>query len=114
MSSSQAARLTVLALLAALAASLLAWQRSSLASGSLLPLLWIAPLLLPLPGLVRGQRYTYAWSTLLMIGYVALALTEIIAAPHARAASAAILFISFALFVAMVAYLRLTRSRGSA
>jgi uncharacterized membrane protein len=109
----QRARLAVIALLAALAAGVLAWQRDSLASGSFLALLWIAPLLVPLPGLLRGTRYTYAWSTLLMTGYVALGLTEVIANPGSRAAAAAIVLVAFAAFVAMVVYLRLSRDRES-
>lgn len=109
MNAPQIVRLVVLALLAALAAALVAWQRAPLAAGSLAPLLWLVPLLFPLPGLIRGKRYTYAWSTLVVIGYVALALTEIIAQPPARSLPAAILFVSFALFVALVAYLRVTR-----
>lgn len=112
MSPAQWARATVLALMAALAACLLAWQGTPLSSGSMLPLLWVAPLLLPLPGLIRGRRYTYAWSTLLVIGYVALALTEIVAVPSSRATPAAMLFVAFALFLALVGYLRLTRSPG--
>jgi len=103
----------VLALVFALAGCLLFWQRAHLASGSWLALLWLAPLAVPLPGLFRGKRHTYAWATLLVVGYVALALTEVVANPHSRAVAAAILFVSFALFVALVAYLRLTRPRES-
>lgn len=110
MSARQRARSAVLGLLALLAAALLAWQRTPLAAGSLVPLLWLVPLLLPLPGLLRGKRYTYAWSTLLVIGYIALALTEIVADPRARLVPALILFVAFALFVALVTYLRATRA----
>jgi uncharacterized membrane protein len=104
------ARVIVLALLALLAAALLVWQRARLATGSVLPLLWLVPLLLPLPGLIRGRRYTYAWSTLLVIGYIALALTEIVAAPAGRLLTATILLVAFALFIALVMYLRATRA----
>lgn len=111
MNPARIARGTVLALVTALAGCVLFWQRAPLTEGSWLALLWLAPLLAPLPGLVRGKRYTYAWATLLVVGYVALALTEIVADPRSRLATTAILFVSFALFVAMVAYLRLTRER---
>lgn len=111
MTAAQRARAAVLGLLALLAATLLIWQRASLAAGSLLALLWLAPLLFPLPGLIRGRRYTYAWSTLLVIGYVALALTEIVADPSRRLLPVAILIFAFALFLALVMFLRATRAR---
>ncbi len=107
------ARGIVLGLVVALACCLSFWQRAHLAQGHWFALLWLAPLLAPLPGLIRGTRYTYGWATLLVVGYIALALTEIVADPRSRAISTAILFVSFALFVAMVAYLRLTRSPES-
>lgn len=37
------------------------------------------PLLFPLPGLYRAQRYTYAWCSLLVLFYIAAAMTEFIA-----------------------------------
>jgi len=44
---------------------------------SLAPLLAAAaPLFAPLPGLVRGRRYTYAWASLFAVPYVAFAVTE--------------------------------------
>lgn len=30
----------------------------------------VLPLLLPLPGLLRGRSYTYAWATMLLVFYV--------------------------------------------
>jgi uncharacterized membrane protein len=107
-------RAIVLLLIATLAALLLLWRRESLAAGSLLELLWLAPLLPALPGIVRGKRYTYAWSTLLVTGYVALALTEIVANAPQRGVATLMLLVAFALFIALVAYLRVTRSPGSA
>lgn len=110
MNAAERARAAALALLALLAATLLGWQRASLAAGSFLPLLWVAPLLLPLPGLIRGRRYTYAWATLLVIGYIALALTEIVADAGRRLLPAAILMFASALFLALVMFLRATRA----
>ena len=109
MSAARRARRVVLSLLVALACCVLLWQRASLLRGSIVPLLWLVPLLPALPGLVRGKRYTYAWSTLVITGYIALALTEVVANPFDRLASAAMLFTAFAVFVALVAYLRLSR-----
>jgi len=69
----------------------------------------LVPLLLPLPGLLRGQRRTYAWATLCVTPYFVYGLTEVIANPAVRAPAAAILFSSLAWFVALVTYLRVTR-----
>jgi len=103
------ARRTALLLLAVLAASVLTWQFPRLRSGALWPLLLIVPLLAPLHGLARGRRYTYAWSTLLVIGYIGLGLMEVVANPHARAWPALTVFVAFALFLTLVLFLRLTR-----
>lgn len=110
MSAAAWARATALALLALLAATLLLWQRVKLGTGSLLPLLWLLPLLLPLPGLIRSRRYTFAWTTFIAIGYVALALTEIVADPGRRLVPTAMLLAAFALFLALVIFLRATRA----
>jgi len=107
---SDIARTITLTLLALLALTVLTWQYAALRSGSLLPLLWLIPLLFPLPGLIRGRRFTYAWATLITTGYVALALTEVVAQPAHRLLPSLILFASFALFIALVAFLRTTRN----
>ncbi len=69
----------------------------------------LVPLLLPLPGLLRGQRRTYAWATLCVTPYFIYGLTEVIANPAVRAPAGAILFASLAWFVTLVNYLRATR-----
>jgi uncharacterized membrane protein len=69
----------------------------------------LVPLLLPLPGLLRGQRRTYAWATLCVTPYFIYGLTEVIANPAVRAPAGAILFASLAWFVTLVNYLRVTR-----
>ena len=69
----------------------------------------LVPVLLPLPGLLRGQRRTYAWATLCVAPYFIYGITEVIANPGVRAAAGAILFASLAWFVALVAYLRRSR-----
>ena len=79
-------------------------------------LAWTVALLLPvaapLPGLVRGQRRTYAWATLCVAPYFIYGLTEVVANPAVRAAAGAILFASLAWFVMLVRYLRLSRGAG--
>ena len=69
----------------------------------------LVPLLLPLRGLLRGQRRTFAWATLCVTPYFIYGLTEVIANPAVRSAAGATLFASLAWFVALVNYLRVTR-----
>lgn len=72
-------------------------------------LLYSAPLLAPLSGLWRGRRYTHAWATLCVLPYLIVGLTESIANPGARPWAGAMLAAGFALFAALIAYLRVTR-----
>ena len=74
----------------------------------------LLPLAAPIPGIVRGIRRTYAWATLCVAPYFIYGITEVIANPAVRGAAAAILFASFAWFVALVAYLRVSRSDPAA
>ncbi len=70
-------------------------------------LLW--PLLLPLPGILRRRRRTFAWATLCVTPYFIYGTTEAVANPAVRTLAAAILAASLVLFCALVAWLRLTR-----
>jgi uncharacterized membrane protein len=69
----------------------------------------LLPVAAPIPGLLRGTRRTYAWATLCVAPYFVYGVTEVIANPAVRGTAAAILFASLAWFVALVAYLRLSR-----
>ena len=80
------------------------WPGSALLAAAL-----VLPLLLPLKGLLQGDRRTYAWATLCIVPCFIYAITEAIANGPARAIAAAILLAGFAHFVALVAYLRVTR-----
>ncbi|RPI15602.1 MAG: DUF2069 domain-containing protein [Lysobacterales bacterium] len=71
--------------------------------------LMLVPVLMPLGGLLRGDRRTHAWATFCVAPYFLYGLTEVIANPSVRAAAAAILFASLAWFVALIAYLRFSR-----
>ena len=75
----------------------------------LLAAVLVLPLLLPLKGLLHGDRRTYAWATLCIAPAFLYAITEAIANSLVRAIAAAILLASLAHFVALVAYLRVTR-----
>jgi uncharacterized membrane protein len=78
------------------------------------PALWlalalVAPVLLPLPGILRRDRRTFAWATLCVTPYLIYGITETIANPGARAIAEAVLLGGIVLFWALVAFLRLTR-----
>jgi len=82
------------------------WPGSALLAAAL-----ILPLLLPLKGLLQGDRRTYAWATLCIAPCFVYGITEVIANSSVRAIAAVILFTSLAHFVALVAYLRVTRPK---
>jgi uncharacterized membrane protein len=69
-----------------------------------------APLALAIPGLLNGRRYTYQWSSMLVLAYFA---EGVVRAWSERGASqwlaAAEVALSLAFFAAAVAYARLTR-----
>ncbi|HZP13302.1 MAG TPA: DUF2069 domain-containing protein [Nevskiaceae bacterium] len=83
----------------ALIALLVAMTRASIG------LLLIVPLLAPARGLWRGERYTYAWVSMLIVFYCAGLLAETYMRPtmvwllRAAAVVAAIEFVSAVLFV---------------
>ena len=77
-------------------------------------LVMLVPVLIPLPGLLRGLRRTHAWATLCVAPYFIYGVTEVVANPAARLPAALILFASLAWFVALVRFLRLMRPRPAA
>ena len=78
-------------------------------SGASVGLLLIVPLLAPLRGLWRGERYTYAWSSMLIVFYCAGFLAEaymrrsMMWPLRAAAIVAALEFVSLILFVRLQA-----------
>ena len=111
------ARTVVLGLLSALTlVVVLALLRSpdgAATSATLLATVLLVPLVLPLRGLLRHDRRSYAWATLCLTPHFVYGLTELVANPPLRPYAAAMLLLSLALMVALVAYLRLTRAGGS-
>lgn len=106
------ARVAVLVLVAALVVSVLlalVRETSGTASLALLTLFLLVPLVAPLPGLWRGHRRTYAWTSLCLTPHFVFALTELVANPALRPLAATMLVLSLAVMVGLVAYLRLTR-----
>lgn len=72
--------------------------------------LMLLPLLLALPGLLHGKRYTAAWVSLLTLPYLALGMTEAIVTPAARGHAYAVMLCAAVLFVSVVLYVRTTRA----
>ena len=100
----QRTRTVTLGLWAAVALSLLSWT----AVGYPWPLcvLAVLPMAAPLNGLIRGRRYTYAWTTLFAIPYLVFALTELLVNPAARWVASLSLLLIFSWFCSMVLFLR--------
>jgi uncharacterized membrane protein len=92
---------------AAVSLSLLAWILAGYPW--LMCTLAVLPLFAPLYGLVHGRRYTYAWTTLFAIPYLAFALTELLVNPQARWVAALSLLLIFAWFCTMILFLRASR-----
>jgi uncharacterized membrane protein len=111
----RALRLAASASLLGLLALCLAWELwlAPLRPGGSLLALKAAPLALPIPGVLNGRRYTYQWSSMLMLAYFAEGVTR---AWSERGASqllaGAEVALSLVFFASAVAYARLTR--GSA
>jgi len=103
--------------LVALIALCLAWEiwLAPLRPGGSLVALKALPLAFPLRGIFEGRRYTYQWSSLLILGYFAEGVTRAVAERGAsQACAAAELALSVVFFAAAVAYARLTRPKRAA
>jgi uncharacterized membrane protein len=72
-----------------------------------------SPLWISLPKIRAGHRRTCALLTLVLVPYLVLALMESIANPFARGWAGATLFVAFALFVCLIAFLRVSRAPPS-
>jgi uncharacterized membrane protein len=102
-----AARRISIGLWALLSLSLLAWGLAGYSWW--LCGLAVLPLLAPLSGLLRGQRYTFAWASLFTIPYLAFAVTELLANPGARLVAGVTMLLVFAWFCSLVLFLRVSR-----
>ena len=91
----------------------LAWELwlAPLRPGGSLLALKAAPLALPLGGILAGRRYTYQWSSMLILAYFA---EGVVRAWSERGLSQALaggeIVLSVAFFASAVAYARLTRA----
>jgi len=105
-------RIAASALLVALIALGLAWELwlAPLKPGGSWMVLKVLPLLAPLFGVLRGNRYTYQWSTLLIWLYVAEGATRAYTdSGWAARLAVAEALLALGYFAAAVAWLRLTR-----
>ena len=99
-----------LALLIVLCVAWELWLAPLRPGGSLVALKAL-PLALPLPGVLAGRRYTYQWSSLLILAYFAEGATRAWAESGiARTLALAEVALSLAFFAATVSYARLTRA----
>jgi uncharacterized membrane protein len=107
-------RLAIASLLALIALGI-AWELwlAPLRPGGSWLVLKVLPLLAPLPGLLRGRRYTHQWCSLLVLVYVAEGLVRATSEPPPAARLAvAEIALATALFTACVLYARATRGRA--
>ena len=108
----QPLRWTAAGALVALIALCLAWELAlaPLRPGGSLLALKALPLALPLGGIVFGKRYTYQWSSLLILGYFAEGVTRAWSdAGLSQKLALLEVALSVAFFAAAVAFARLTR-----
>ena len=99
--------------LVALIALCLAWELwlAPLRPGGSLVALKALPLVLPLTGVISGRRYTYQWSSLLILAYFAEGATRAWAESGlARTLALTEVALSLVFFAAAVSYARLTRA----
>jgi uncharacterized membrane protein len=113
---SHSARILALVGLMSLIGCLFYWYGALLPSrlGTWLPALLATPLLLPLPGLIRGKAYTHAWTSLLSLLYLTWALTELLANPPARVVAYPAFFSALMLFTGCVMFVRLDKRERDA
>lgn len=91
----------------------LAWELwlAPLRPGGSLMALKALPLALPLGGIFSGRRYTYQWSSLLILAYLAEGATRAWSDSGLSQSLAAVEFVLSALFFALVvSYARMTRA----
>lgn len=108
-----ALRAAAAAALIALLLLCLAWELwlAPLRPGGSLLALKALPLTLPLAGILQGRRYTYQWSSLLIVGYFAEGVMRAWAeAAPARYLAATEIALSVLFFCAAVSYARLVRA----
>lgn len=108
-------RVSVLLSFAGLIMWLLVWSLILNPAQALSPF-WVAgmlilPLLLTVPGLLRGDPYTHAWGSLLYLFYFAFGLSEAISSPGHHGAAMVATVLALVLFVAAILFTRAAKFR---
>jgi uncharacterized membrane protein len=109
----KALRLTAAASLLLLAALCVSWELwlAPLRPGGTLMALKAMPLLLAFRGIAAGRRYTYQWSSMLILAYFAEGVTRAWSERGlSQALAGAEIVLSLAFFAAALGYARLTRA----
>jgi uncharacterized membrane protein len=109
----RAAQAAALVALLALILLCLAWELwlAPLRPGGSWMALKALPLALPLAGVLKGKRYTYQWSSLLILAYLAEGATRAWTdAGLSRSLALGEVLLSVAFFAAAVSYARATRA----
>jgi uncharacterized membrane protein len=70
-------------------------------------LLFIAPLLLPLPGILQGKPYTHAWASFIVLLYFLHSITVIYAEPSQMLYAIIELVLAIAMFIGCSSFARL-------
>lgn len=110
--SRRAAHLAACLLLVALIVLGLAWELwlAPLRPGGSWLVLKVLPLLAPVRGLVRGNRYTFQWTSLLVWVYFGEGMVRLVSDAWPSSTFAGLeAFLAVSLFLAIVAYLRASR-----
>ena len=110
----KALRTVAVSSLAALILLCLAWELwlAPLRPGGSLLALKALPLALPLSGVIQGRRYTFQWSSMLILAYLAEGVTRAWSERGTSQLLASMeILLSLLFFAAAVSYARLTRDR---
>lgn len=102
------ARIAMFVSWALLVASIVVWPFADAGIGLVPTAFAFVPLLLPMPGLLRGFHRTLRWSPLTLAPALTMALTELLANPPARTPMMLSLVLIMAAFAAVIATLRVT------
>ncbi|NLS13189.1 DUF2069 domain-containing protein [Vibrio sp. SM6] len=76
-------------------------------NSTVMTLLWVAPLLIPLHGIVKGKPYTHAWANFILMIYFLHGLTLVVLDEGERLLAVCELLLTSLSFVANIFYARL-------
>lgn len=106
---SQQARLVTLVGYFALLALVVLWQFLLFPSEKhrwLVGMIFVLPLLFPLPGIIRGKPYTHAWTSMLILLYFIHGVGEVFASPEQRLLAMLEILFSIQTYTGAILYAR--------